>query len=77
MGVEGKVFIKFVVDKEGIINQVAVLRGVSDCNLLEKEALRVVRSMPKWTPGKQHGKAVSVYFTLPISFKLSHDTEAK
>jgi TonB family protein len=77
MGVEGKVFIKFVVDKEGIINQVAVLRGVSDCNLLEKEALRVVRSMPKWTPGKQHGKAVNVYFTLPISFKLSHDTEAK
>ena len=77
MGVEGKVFIKFVVDKEGIINQVAVLRGVSDCNLLEKEALRVVRSMPKWNPGKQHGKAVSVYFTLPISFKLSHDTEAK
>jgi protein TonB len=77
MGVEGKVFIKFVIDKEGIINQVAVLRGISDCNLLEKEALRVVRSMPKWTPGKQNGKAVNVYFTLPISFKLSYETEAK
>lgn len=74
MGVEGKVFIKFVVNKDGIINDVAVLRGVPDCNLLEKEAMRVVKSMPKWAPGKQLGKAVNVYFTLPVSFKLDHDS---
>lgn len=71
MGVEGKVFVKFIIDKSGSIYDPQILRGVADGKLLEKEALRVVNAMPKWKPGKQKGKEVSVYFTLPISFKLS------
>ena len=71
MGVEGKVFVKFIVDQTGNIINAQVLRGVPDGKLLEKEALRVVNAMPKWMPGKQGGKVVSVYFTLPISFKLA------
>jgi protein TonB len=77
MGVEGKVFVKFIVDALGNIINVQVLRGVTDGKLLEKEAVRVVKSMPKWQPGTQGGKAVSVYFTLPISFKLSDVTDEK
>ncbi len=77
MGVEGKVFVKFIVDATGNIINVQVLRGVVDGKLLEKEAIRVVQSMPKWKPGTQGGKAVSVYFTLPISFKLGAVAEEK
>lgn len=77
MGVEGKVFVKFIVDPSGNITNVQVLRGVVDGKLLEKEAVRVVESMPKWKPGTQGGKAVNVYFTLPISFKLSTVSEEK
>lgn len=72
MGVEGKVFIKFIVDKLGNITNVQILRGVPDGQLLEKEAIRVVQSMPKWSPGKQLGKPVDVFFTLPIAFKLNN-----
>jgi len=72
MGVEGKIYVKFIVDKTGSIVNTQVLRGVPDGKLLEKEAVRVVQSMPKWTPGKQNGKEVAVYFTLPISFKLNN-----
>ena len=75
MGVEGKVFVKFIVDATGNIINVQVLRGVVDGKLLEKEATRVVESMPNWKPGTQGGKAVSVYFTLPISFKLDAVSE--
>jgi protein TonB len=75
MGVEGKVFVKFIVDKTGSIINTQILRGVADGKLLEKEALRVIQAMPKWTPGKQSGKVVDVYFTLPISFKLSNISE--
>lgn len=68
MGTQGRVTIQFVVSQTGEIKNVVVLRGVSpNC---DKEALRVVKSMPKWIPGKQNGNAVQVYFTLPISFKL-------
>ena len=77
MGVEGKIFVKFIVDKEGNINNVQILRGLPDGKLLEKEALRVVRAMPKWAPGKQAGKPVSVYFTVPIAFKLNAPEEEK
>lgn len=72
MGVEGKVYLKFIVDKLGNITNVQVLRGIPDGQLLEKEAIRVVQSMPKWSPGKQLGKAVDVYFTIPIAFKLNN-----
>lgn len=77
MGVEGKVFVKFIVDPSGNIINAQILRGVEDGKLLEKEALRVVQAMPKWKPGKQSGKTVSVYFTLPIAFKLQSQAEQK
>ncbi len=69
MGIEGKVFVQFVVDKAGNITNVKVIRGVgAGC---DEEAARVIRSSPKWTPGKQRGKAVKVRMVLPITFKLS------
>lgn len=77
MGVEGKVFVKFIVDPTGSIINTQVLRGVEDGKLLEKEAIRVVESMPKWKPGTQGGKAVNVYFTLPIAFKLNTNSDEK
>lgn len=68
MGEQGKVFVQFVVNKDGSIQDVKVLRGVSDA--LDGEAKRVVRKMPKWTPGEQAGKKVRVRYTLPIQFRL-------
>jgi protein TonB len=67
-GVTGKVFIQFVINKDGKVVNVEVLRGVDP--YLDKEAVRVVSSMPSWTPGKQRGKTVKVSFQLPINFKL-------
>ena len=64
----GRVFISFVVEKDGKVSEVKVMRGV--CESLDNEALRVVKAMPDWTPGKMNGKAVRVRYTLPIVFKL-------
>lgn len=69
--VEGKVFVGFIVGREGLITDVKVLRGVPGCPALEKEALRVVRSMPNWTPAQQNGKPVPVQMTVPVVFKLT------
>lgn len=69
MGEQGTVYVRFVVNTDGSIVQVEVVRGVSDA--LDKEAVRVVKQMPKWQPGEQAGKKVRVRFTLPVSFKLS------
>ncbi len=67
-GVQGRVIIQFVVNKDGSIVDPAVVRGVDP--YLDKEALRVVKLMPKWKPGKQRGKAVRVKYTVPVTFKL-------
>ncbi|MCB9187058.1 MAG: TonB family protein [Flavobacteriales bacterium] len=68
-GLEGKVFVQFVVDKSGKVGQVEVVKSVRDD--LDAEAIRVISEMPDWTPGKQGGKAVNVQLVLPISYKLS------
>lgn len=69
MGVDGTVYVSFVVGKDGRITDVSILRGISaDC---DKEAVRVVQMMPPWKPGKQNGKPVFVRFNLPIKFKLN------
>ncbi|UKN03415.1 energy transducer TonB [Paracrocinitomix mangrovi] len=68
MGEQGIVYVQFVVNSDGSIEQVKVLRGVSDA--LDAEAKRVVKQMPKWAPGEQAGKPVRVKFTLPIHFRL-------
>ncbi len=67
-GVEGKVFVQFVVGNDGAIRDVEVVRGIGGgC---DEEAIRLVKSMPKWIPGKQNGRAVAVRFSMPITFKL-------
>jgi protein TonB len=69
MNIEGTVFVGFVVERDGSIADVQIVKGIdSDC---DKEAVRVVSKMPPWKPGKQSGKPVRVRFILPIKFKLS------
>jgi TonB family protein len=70
-GVAGKVFVSFVVSKDGEVKDSKVVRGVNSA--LDEEALRVIKSMPDWTPGKQRGKKVDVQFTLPINFALGDE----
>jgi protein TonB len=68
MGVEGKVFVQFVIGKDGSINDVKIIKGIgAGC---DEEAARVMQSAPPWNPGKQRGKAVKQRYTLPIIFKL-------
>lgn len=67
-GIGGKVFVKFVVNSDGSISTAEILKGVNGGDGLSKEALRVVRAMPKWKPGKQGDNYVPVYFNLPIKF---------
>lgn len=67
-GIQGTVFVNFVVGQDGKIRDVKVLRGVN--KMLDDEAVRVVKAMPSWKPGKQRGKPVSVSYNLPIKFTL-------
>jgi len=72
-GIEGRVIVKFVVGESGNISDAQVFRGIGyGC---DEEAVRVIKNMPPWKPGKQNGKAVKVYYTQPIAFKL--ETEKK
>ena len=71
-GIQGRVIVQMVVEKDGTITHAKVVRGVDP--LLDTEALRVVNSSPKWKPGKQNGEAVRVKYTLPIMFRLGGDS---
>ena len=66
--VQGHVIVQFVVKKDGSISEVKVVRSLDKD--LDKEAIRVIKSLPKFTPGRQDGKAVNVWYTLPVTFKL-------
>jgi len=68
-GIQGRVTLSFVVEKDGSITDIMEMRSPSEG--LTKEARRVVQSMPKWKPGKQRGKAVRVKYMLPVTFRLS------
>lgn len=68
LGVEGTAIIRFVITKDGSIEDIEALRGI--CAPIEEECIRVVKMMPKWIPGEQEGKVVPVYFNLPVKFKL-------
>ena len=68
-GIQGRVTVRFIVEKDGSISDVKPVLSVHP--LLNKEAVRVVKSMPKWTPGKQNGKPVRVRFNVPVMFKLN------
>ncbi len=67
-GIQGKVLVNFVVDKDGTVSNAKIFRGVDPS--IDKEALRVIMSLPKWKPGMQRGKAFRVSFTVPINFQL-------
>ena len=67
-GIEGRVIVQFVVERDGSVSGVHVVRGVDPS--LDKEATRVVAQMPKWIPGKQNGSAVRVKYTVPVTFRL-------
>lgn len=67
-GIQGRVSCSFVINKDGTIVDAEVLRGVDPS--LDKEALRVINTMPKWTPGQQRGKPVRVKYTVPVTFRL-------
>ena len=75
-GIEGRSYINFVVTKEGKIKDVRVTKS-SGHKLLDKEAIRVVKKMPRWKPGKLRGEAVNVRYTLPVTFKLSSANSKK
>jgi protein TonB len=67
-GIQGRVFVTFVVERDGSVTDVRVLRGIGGgC---DEEAVRVVKGMPRWTPGKQRGKSVRVQYNLPVKFTL-------
>lgn len=67
-GIQGRVFVGFVVEPDGHVSNVKLLRGIGGgC---DEEAMRVIKSMPKWKPGKQRGKAVRVSYQIPVMFKL-------
>lgn len=67
-GLEGKVYVNFMVSKTGAISEVKVAKGVDP--LLDNEAVRLVQAMPDWKPGKQHGETVEVMYTIPVEFRL-------
>ncbi len=69
MGIEGRVTVTFVIDKDGSVTDIKLLRGIGGgC---DEETIRILKNLPKWNPGKQRGKAVKVQMTLPINFKLN------
>lgn len=67
-GMQGRVYISFVINAKGVVQDIKIARGVDPA--LDKEAVRVISKMPKWKPGKQRGKPVKVSFTVPINFVL-------
>lgn len=69
-GKQGTVYVSFVVEKDGSVSNVKILKGVADAPGLSQEAIRVITAMPKWTPGKINGKTVRVSVTQPIKFVL-------
>lgn len=70
--IQGTVYVSFVVEKDGSVSGVKVLRG--DNKLLDDESVRVVSSMPKWSPGMQNGHTVRVQYMVPIRYMLNNDT---
>lgn len=69
--ISGKALIRFVINAQGKVSEVTVVDGVPGCPECDEEALRVIKAMPEWTPGMQDGKAIPVFFTIPIHFQLN------
>jgi len=75
IGIQGTVYVQFVIEKDGSISNTKILRGVS--SNMDKEVIRVVKLMPKWKPGTQKGKAVRCQFNMPVRFILQDDSPKK
>lgn len=71
-GIQGKCFLQFVIDINGKLSDVKVMRGVANCRECDEESIRVIKGMPDWKPGKSHNQFVNSTFNLPISFKLDN-----
>ena len=70
MGIDGRVFVQFVIEKDGSVSNVQTIKGIgAGC---DEEAARVIKGMPKWTPGKQRGVPVKVRMIIPVFFKLNN-----
>ncbi len=69
-GSQGKANVRFIVEKNGVVQDVKVTRGVPNCDECDKEAIRVVKKMPQWKPGKINGQPVRSYFNLPVTFAI-------
>lgn len=69
-GISGTCYVTFIVEKNGKLGEIKILRGVSGGPGLDKEALRVVKKMPKWKPGRQNGKKIRVQYNLPIKYTI-------
>ncbi len=73
--IQGTVYIKFVIERDGMVSNVVVMRGIPGGTALDKEAVRVVKSMPKWTPGKlQNGQTARAQYMIPIHFMINEET---
>jgi protein TonB len=70
LGIEGKSYFQFVVDRKGEISKIQIIRGISDCPECDAEAKRVIGKMPIWKPARVNGKPVDSYFQMPINFVL-------
>ena len=70
-GIQGTVILRFVMTPDGSVGDVEIIKGLDPA--CDKEAIRVIKTMPKWTPGKQNGNPVSVYYSLPVRFRLQGD----
>lgn len=70
LGVQGRCYVKFVVSAKGQVYNVKVLKGVTDCPGCDKEVVRVIKTMPKWKPGRVNGKDVDSYYRLPVTVNL-------
>ncbi|MBP8033579.1 MAG: energy transducer TonB [Bacteroidia bacterium] len=65
----GKCFLKFIVNKDGLISDISILKGVTNCSECDEEAKRVISIMPNWIPGKQNGRQVAVFYNIPFNFQ--------
>ncbi len=70
LGIDGKCYLRFVVEADGSVGDVSVLRGVTDCPECDKEAVRFMKNLPLWIPGTEDGKPVVSYFNMYIHFNL-------
>ncbi len=70
LGISGKVYVQFVIDKKGKVSNSRIIQGMDKCPECGEEVIRVVNAMPKWKPAKNDGKKVASYYTLPVVFNI-------